>query len=348
MSSISRTLWLLLLSGSLAAPVAQAMEPLRVAGPRLDDPQAPIFTSFTEATGIAVALVTLPMDELAAALAESAQHGVEPPVDVLMVVDSGTIQGQVAEGWFQPVESTRLAERVPEGLRDLAAGWIGYATRARVIYVNPDKLAWVPQSYEALADKRLAGRLCLGNGRSPYNASLVSSMLAHHGEAGAEVWGEALMANLAQPTGGRDGELLRAVAEPGECAVTLANHYYYLRMLASDDAEERALAEQLELIWPNQQGEGLEGRGAYRNVAGFAMVRGTPHAEAALRFLEHTAGDEVQRDVAEGIFYPVVEGVSDVEAERQLGEARMDAIAMPELGRHYPAAVALLERLGWQ
>ncbi len=41
-------------------------------------------------------------------------------------------------------------------------------------------------------------------------------------------------------------------------------------------------------------------------------------------------------------------GRREVEAERQWGEARMDAILMPELGRHYPAAVALLERFGWQ
>ncbi|MCE8039765.1 extracellular solute-binding protein [Halomonas sp. MCCC 1A11062] len=328
----------------LATPIAMANEPLRITGSRLNDSQAPIFTTFTEATGIPVELVTLTMDELAEAMASEA----EPPVDVIMVVDSSNIHAQVEAGWFQPFESEWIETRVPEALRNLEAGWSGYATRARVIYVNPDKLDWTPQSYEALADQRLTGQLCLGSGRSPYNVSLMSSMVLHHGEAEAERWARALVANLAQPTGGRDGELLRAVAEPGDCAVTVANHYYYLRMLESADEAERALAEQLELVWPNQEGEGLDGRGAYRNVAGFGMARGTPRAEAALRFLEHTAADEVQQDVAAGIFYPVVAEVGEANAQRRLGAARMDPASMSELGEHAEAARALLEKVNWQ
>ncbi|MCC5882535.1 MAG: extracellular solute-binding protein [Halomonas sp.] len=328
----------------LAAPLALAHEPLRITGPRLNDPQAPIFTTFSEATSIPVELVTLTADELAEAMASEG----EPPVDVIMVVDSSNIHSQVEAGWFQSFESEWLVSRVPAELRNLEAGWTGYATRSRVIYVNPEKIDWEPQSYEALADERLAGKLCLGSGHSPYNVSLVSSMILHHGDAEAQRWAEALVANLAQPTGGRDGELLRALAEPGDCAVTVANHYYYLRMLDSDDSEERALAEQLELVWPNQHGEGEGGRGAYRNVAGFAMARGTSRAEAALRFLEHTAGDVVQRDVAEGIFYPVVADVSQANAVVQLGDASMDATPMEELVELAATARALLEQAGWQ
>lgn len=330
----------------LASPLALAAEPLKVFGLRLNDPEAPIFTTFTEATGVPVELVAMSMDELTEAFAVVGEGG-EPPVDLLMVVDSGNIQGQLEAGWFQPIESAWLEERVPAALRDLEAGWSGYATRARVIVVNPDKLDWVPSSYEELADARLAGKLCLGSGASAYNASLASAMVAHHGEEAAEAWAEALVGNLARPSGGRDGELLAALAEPGDCALTLANHYYFMRMLTSDDDRERALAEGLELVWPNQQGEGAAGRGAYRNVAGFAVARGTPRAEDAVRFLEHTAGDTVQRDVAEGIFFPVVAEIGEVQAERRLGEARMDATPMSELGGHYAAARAILERAGW-
>lgn len=327
----------------LSSPLALAGEPLKIFGLRLDDPDALLFTSFTETTGIPVELVSMPMDELAAAMA----GGDTPPVDVLMVVDSGNIQGQVEAGWFQPVQSEWLEERVPEGLRHLEAGWSGYATRARVIVINADKLDWIPDSYEGLADERLAGQLCLGNGASAYNASLVSSMVAYHGEAEASAWVAGLMANLAQPTGGRDGELLRALAEPGECAVTVANHYYLLRMLESRDGDERAIAESLTLVWPNQQGEGLAGRGAYQNVAGFAVARGTPNTEAAVQFLEHTASDTIQRAVAEGIFYPVVAS-DDIGAVARLGEAKMSDLPMSELGSHVETTRRVMGEQGWE
>lgn len=334
----------LLSSLVLAAPMAMADEPLKVYGLRLNDPDAPIFTSFTEATGIAIELVQMSMDELTAAF----DDGGEPPVDVMMVVDSGNITGQQERGLFQAIDSATLEERVPAELRDLEGGWSGYATRARVIYVNPDKVDWVPSHYEDLADPRVQGLLCLGSGTSAYNASWVGSMVAHHGEEAAEEWAAAVVDNLARPTGGRDGELLQALAEPGECAVTVANHYYYLRMLLSDDGEERELAEAVDLIWPNQEGDGAAGRGAYRNVAGFAVANGTSRADDARRFLEHTASDTVQLDVAEGIFYPVVEGSAESVAEQRLGAAKTDAIPMRELGQHHDTARQILARVGWE
>ncbi|WP_165789396.1 extracellular solute-binding protein [Billgrantia endophytica] len=333
----------------LTAPLALASAPLKVHAPRLNDPEAPIFAAFTQETGIPIELVSLSMEELTSAFEAALASEAEPPVDVLMVVDTGNIHRLMEAGWLQPLESESLETRVPVELRDLEAGWSGYATRARVIYVNPDKIDWVPESYEALADERLAGKLCLGGGASAYNTSLMASVVAHHGEAAAEEWAEALVANLAQPAGGRDSELLQALAAPGDCAVTLANHYYYLRLLESENAEEQSTAEALKLVWPNQQGEGLEGRGAYRNVAAFAVAQGTPRAEQAVRFLEHTAGVAMQRDVAGGIFFPVVaEGVDEINAEQRLGHASMDTLSMRQLTGHLSKARQILARVGWE
>ncbi|CAM3925039.1 extracellular solute-binding protein [Vreelandella rituensis] len=298
----------------IAAPLALADSPLRIYGPRLDDPQAPMFTTFTQAAGVEIELVQMSAEELDAAF----QQGGKPPVDVMLVTDSGNLQQAVAAGMFQPVESERLGERVPAGLRDLDAGWAGYATRSRVIFTNPEKLDWTPESYEDLADEHLKGKLCLGGGGSTYNVSLVSSMVAHHGEDAAQAWVEGLMNNLAQAPGERDGALLQATAET------------------------------LNLVWPNQQGEGLQGRGAYRNVTAGALVKNTPNEADAVHFLEHLASDSVQQDVAQGIFYPVVDGLSASVAEQTLGNVTFDDIAMRELSERYAIARKIMQGAGWK
>lgn len=347
-SASSRALRLLPLAALVASPLALAAEPLKIFSPRLADPEAPIYTTFTAETGIPVELVETSMEAFTDGMRAAAEEGATPPADVLMVVDSANIHRQREAGWFQPLESETLEARVPEALRDLEAGWSGYATRARVIVINEAKLDWVPESYEALTDPRLAGRLCLGGGASAYNTSLVSAMVAHHGAEQAEAWVEGLAANLARPAGGRDGELFAALAAEGDCAVTVANHYYLLRMLGGEEAEQRELAESLTLVWPNQAGEGLEGRGAYRNVAAFAVARGTPNADAARLFLEHTASGAVQQDVAEGIFYPVVEEIGPIEAVAAFGEATMDALAINAMGEQAETAREIMVRAGWE
>lgn len=54
-------------------------------------------------------------------------------------------------------------------------------------------------TYESLADPKLKGKPCSRSGAHPYNLSLVSSLLAHDGEAKTEAWARAVVAHFARP-----------------------------------------------------------------------------------------------------------------------------------------------------
>src|SRR5690554_8007927 len=120
-SASSHALRLLPLVALVASPLALAAEPLKVFSPRLADPEAPIYTTFTAETGIPVELVETSMEAFTDGMRAAAEEGATPPADVLMVVDSANIHRQREAGWFQPLASETLEARVPEALRDLEA-----------------------------------------------------------------------------------------------------------------------------------------------------------------------------------------------------------------------------------
>lgn len=313
---------------------------LKVFGGRLNDPQDPLLTGFTAATGHPVELITdLQPPQIIAALKAG-----ETPADVLMLVDSSTIQNFVDLGVLQPIESTFLEQKVPAYLRDLENGWVGYATRTRIIYTHPS-VTDVPARFEDLADPRFKGQICMGSGRSAYSQSVVASILEHHDEAYAKQWAEGVVANLAKPAGGRDGELLAAVADGSECRITVANHYYYLRLQQSDNPEERAIPEGLKPVFPNQ---GTDDRGTYQNVMTFGLVQGTPNKAVAQQFLEYLLSEQTQQQVARGIFYPAIAEVQPVFAEEAFGKYKLDNTPFSNLGKQAATAAKILQEAGWQ
>lgn len=314
--------------------------PLKVFGGRLNDPQDPLLTGFTAATGHPVELITdLQPPQVIAALKAG-----ETPADVLMLVDSSTIQSFVDLGVLQPIQSTLLEQKLPAYLRDLENGWVGYATRARIIYTHPS-VTDVPARFEDLADPRFKGQICMGSGRSAYSQSVVASILEHHDEAYAKQWVEDVVANLAKPAGGRDGELLAAVADGSECRITVANHYYYLRLQQSDDPAERAIPEGLQPVFPNQ---GADDRGTYQNVMSFALVKDTPNKDVAQQFLEYLLSEQAQQQVARGIFYPAIAETQPVFAEEAFGKHKRDNTPFSNLGKQAATAAKLLQEAGWQ
>src|SRR5690606_3859689 len=99
-----------------------------------------------------------------------------------------------------------------------------------------------------------------------------------HGPEETLEWAQGLVANLARQPQGGDTDQIKGVAA-GECSVGVANHYYYVRMLQSDDAAERAQAAKVQIVFPNQ-----EDRGVHVNVGGAGMVVGAPNPDSAVRF----------------------------------------------------------------
>lgn len=300
-----------------------------------------IYDAFTAETGIEVRLLEGNSDQL---LERIRREGIASPADVLITVDAGRLWRAETMGLLQPVEPEFLNERVPEFLRHPDNLWFGFSQRIRLIYYS--KVRFDPtlvNSYEDLVRPELAGQVCIRSSNNIYNLSLLASMIETSGMEETENWARGLVVNLARPPEGGDTDQIRGVAA-GECDVAVANHYYYLRLLSSDSEADRAVAEAVGIIFPNQ-----DDRGTHVNIGGAAVVANSPNRANAVRFLEFLASDKAQGLFAGGNYeYPVVQGVSPHESLQAWGELNFDQVSVEALGRNNPAAVRLADRVGWR
>ena len=321
-----------------AATFATANE-VNVYSARHYDTDLALYERFEETTGIAVNLIEGGSDGL---MERIVSEGEFSPADLLITVDAGRLWRAQEQGLFQPIDSALLNERVPAHLRDPGGHWFGLSKRARVIVHN--KAAGLPEGvsrYEDLAGEQLRGQVCMRSSGNIYNLSLLGSLIEHHGEASAQTWAEGVVANFARPPQGNDTAQLRAVAA-GECGVSIANSYYVGRLLGSEVAADRAVVEQLEVLFPNQAD-----RGAHVNISGAGVTRHAPNRAAAVQFLEYLTSDFAQRLFAEGNNeYPVVGTATGPVA--QLGTFKEDAVNATVFGANQALAVKVFDRAGWK
>ncbi|MCW8841769.1 MAG: extracellular solute-binding protein, partial [Gammaproteobacteria bacterium] len=198
-------------------------------------------------------------------------------------------------------------------------------------------------SYEALAEPKWKGRICIRSSSNIYNQSLVASLIAANGKAETESWAKGLVKNLARPPRGGDRDQIKA-AVAGQCDIAVANTYYLAGMLTGGDPEQRAIAEQVAVFWPNQQG-----RGAHVNVSGAALIKASKNREAAIALIEFLASDASQQWYAEtNGEYPVREGIEVSETLKAWGEFKADDLNLGRLGELNPEALMLMDRAGWR
>lgn len=301
-----------------------------------------LYANFTRQTGIRINRIEAPEDPL---LERIRNEGANSPADVLITVDVGRLWRAQQAGVFAPVDSAVLEKRIPAHFRDPDGYWFGFSARARVIAYN--KTVVKPgdiRSYEDLADPRWKGKVCTRSSGHAYNLSLVSSLVAHQGEAATEQWARGVAANLARDPKGGDTDQLRAVAA-GECDVALGNTYYIVRLMRSTQPEDKAVAAKLGVAWPNQNG-----RGAHMNISGGGMLKNAPNKEAAVKFLEYLASDEAQAYFANGNNeWPVVPGVRIDNPElAALGTFKPDTINVAQLGKYQPVAQRIVDRANFK
>ncbi len=234
------------------------------------------FEQFTKDTGIKVVFLTGNDGELRERIAA---EGEETKADAYITVDAGNLAAAAAQGLFQPIDSSVLAQAIPAELSDPDGLWYGLTVRVRTIVYNTDLLAAedVPATYEELAEPTWKGRVCMRNSTSVYQQSLVASLIAAHGEEEALriVKGWAGNAEIFAT----DELILDALAD-GLCEVGVTNHYYLARRY--DENPNFPVG----LVWANQ-----DDRGAHVNVSGGGVTKHSRHPEEAQRFLEWLATD---------------------------------------------------------
>ena len=302
-----------------------------------------LYTNFEKKTGIKINRIEGPEDPL---LERMKSEGTRSPADVLITVDMGRLMKAQEAGLFQPIKSAALESSIPAELRAADGSWFGFSVRARpIIYakgkLNPKELP----DYESLADPKWKGKICVRSGSSPYNISMLSSIIAAHGPAKAEDWVRGVVANMARAPKGGDTDQIKAVAA-GECDITISNTYYFARLLRSDKPEDKALVAKVGVIFPNQTG--ANARGTHINISGAGVARYAPNKDNAIKFLEYLATPEAQRYFADGNNeYPAVGKMSSVALD-SLGTFRRDPLKMEMVGKNYAAASQIFDRAGWK
>lgn len=303
------------------------------------DTDEALYENFTKQTGIKVNRIEGNADAM---IERITSEGQASPADLLITVDAGRIWRAEQAGILAPVESAVLNERVPAHLRHPDGLWFGFSTRARVIYIDPARVAEPPKSYAELADPKYKGQICIRSSSNIYNLSLLSSIIAHEGAEAAEAWAAGVVANMARDPQGGDTDQIRAVAA-GECAMAVGNTYYYVRLMRSEKPEDKAVVEKVKLVWP----EG--GHGVHANISGAGLVKTAPNKKAAVMFLEYLASDEAQGYFANGNNeYPVVANVLENPALESLGTPTFDTVNVKVYGENQPEAQKIFDRVGWK
>ena len=319
------------------APTPAATAEVVVYSTRNEQLINPVFDAYTQQTGVKVTFVT---DKEGPLLERLKQEGQNTQADVLLTVDAGSLWQAAQQGVLQPVESAVLQKNVAEHLRDPGKRWFGLSARARSIFYNPNLVKPEELStYQALADDKWAGKLCLRTSKKVYNQSLVAMMIAANGEAATEAMVRGWVENLAVAPFADDTKLLEAIAA-GECAVGIANTYYFGRLLkVKPDIA-------VKVFWPNQ-GEGQDG--VHVNVSGAGVTTHAKHRDEAVKLIEWLSSTQAQNLFADAnMEYPVNWDVKPAPIVSSWGDFKPSMTNISKAGELQAQAVQLMDRAGYQ
>jgi iron(III) transport system substrate-binding protein len=299
-----------------------------------------LLREFTASTGIEVNLIKGDSDQL---INRMLVEGVNTPADIFITADVGRLTRAVDEGVLSPIRDAELLGRVPANLQHPEGYWIGLMKRARIVVFHRERVSPTELStYESLADERWKGRLLVRSSQSHYNQSLLASMIAANGSDSAEQWAAGLVRNMAQSPRGNDRDQVKAIAA-GTGDIAIINTYYLGLLLRSSNEEERRIASEMGLFFPNQQG-----RGAHINVSGMGLSAHAKNKENALKLMRFLLQDDSQAYLSASNFeYPVVTTAPMPDLLSDWGQFKGDTLNISALGSLLPEAMYIFDRVGW-
>jgi iron(III) transport system substrate-binding protein len=290
---------------------------------------------FTAATGIKIEVLEGKGDELNARLEA---EGDKTPADVLLSNDAAAVER--ARHYLAALPDSVLAS-VASGYKAEDKTWVAVSSRARAIVYRADSpLPAFVKNYEDLASPALKGMLCSRASDSPYNRSLLASILAANGAEKTLAWVKGYVANFARDPQGNDKAQIRDVVE-GRCKAALVNTYYLAQMRARPDGTD---VSSIKVLFPNQ-----DNRGTHVNISGAAVVKASAHKKAAEQFVAFLLSAESQGLVTnENFEYPVLASVKTPDALKDLVGFKADTAALPKLGALIPEALKIADQGGWK
>ncbi|ARR50185.1 TPA: Fe(3+) ABC transporter substrate-binding protein [Photobacterium damselae] len=323
-----------ILAGLAVPQMATAAEEVNVYSYRQPFLVEPMFKEFTKETGIKVN-VKFAKEGLAEKLQQEGEYS---PADVVLTTDISRLVELSDKKLVQAVDNKVIEANVPAQYRDSEDEWFALTLRARNVYSSKDRVGQLPESFDYLdlAKPEWKGKICTRSGKHPYNVSLVSSMIAHYGEAETKQWLEGVKANLARKPQGNDRAQVKAVKE-GLCDLAIGNSYYLGKMI--NDPEQKAWAEAVYIDFPGQKANGT-----HVNVSGMAMAKYAPNKANATKLMEFLTGDKAQQMYAEVNYeYPVKNGVKRSELVESWGEFTADTLPLEKVAKYHNSAIKLLD-----
>ncbi|ROR98854.1 iron(III) transport system substrate-binding protein [Sinobacterium caligoides] len=299
----------------------------------------PLFDRYQAETGVNIQFVT---DAAAPLLSRLQAEGENTPADILVTVDGGNLWHAAEEGVLSPVESEVLVRNVPAHLRDAGNRWFAISKRARVIVYSPERVKpGELSSYEALADERWQGRLCLRTSKKVYNQSLVATMIEADGAENTQKVVQGWVDNLATAPFANDIQAMQAVMA-GQCDATVVNTYYFGRLEEAMAAKGEQLP--LKIFFPNQ-----DGRGIHVNISGAGVTTYAKHRTEAIKFIEWLSEVEAQQMLTDINQEFPVNPLSKSSAEVQAwGTFKEDDVPIEVTGERQAEAVMLMDKAGYR
>ncbi|MEM7638291.1 MAG: extracellular solute-binding protein [Pseudomonadota bacterium] len=321
-----------------------AAEPERVLtlySSRHYDSDKALYAMFEEQTG-----ATLEVREAGASqlLETMRAEGDQSPADIVLAADAGSLWRFKDAGLTQALESDTLEALVPANYRAADGHWYGVARRMRGIAYDPnrwdaDQLATWP----TLAEDDKAGEICVRSSSNIYNLSLMGELIHRLGSEAAQDWATAVVANMARNPQGGDTDQIRAIAA-GECSIAIVNHYYWVRLGASDSEADQNVAASTSFLLP----EFVEGSGSHVNITGAAVTATADDlalAEEFLAFLLTDTGQSyVTRDTKE---LPLIDGAPLPDGVDALPDFTPSDTALDIYGENQAEAQRLFDLAGW-
>ena len=314
----------------IAATKANATETIKVYSERQPFLIEPLIKEYEKSTGNKIEWIFSKKGLVQKTILEKSR----PVADIFLSSDiARLVDITEAEANFE----IPFQKNVPKNLQ--SKNWTSLTMRARVIYAHND-LNLSDISYEDLILSKYKNRVCTRSGYHPYNISLFSSLVAHHGEEWFEDYIVKLKANLARKPQGNDRDQVKAIYA-GVCDLSIGNHYYYFKML--DDPNQIVWLDKVSPIFPNQ-----DNYGTHVNISGIAIINDENY-DASIDFLNFLLSDEAQEIYAnDNNEFPVNPNVSASKRVQKLANnAKFDSTSLEEIASNRKAVLDILNKINF-
>jgi iron(III) transport system substrate-binding protein len=300
-----------------------------------------LYAAFQQATGVEVRALTGSAEQL---LERMRTEGDATEADLFVSADAGNLWRVKEAGLFQNYTSTALEQNVPARLRDPDGAFWGFSKRARIIVyrkdaVRPEEVA----TFDQLGTARFHGQIVARSSTNTYQLSTLASRIERLGADNARQWAAGVRANFARDPQGSDTDQIKAIAA-GEAQASFCNHYYYLRLMQSEDAADRQVIERVGFVFPDQAGSG-----AHVNISGGGVTLHAKRPGRAKQLLEWLVSDEAQTLLAPvNVEFPIRPSITPAPGLVAMGAFKEEDIPLDALGRHQAEAARIFEAVGWR